>query len=66
MGELVARKYKTQSDGSMRLVSKEDIKKEGGRSPDWGDAVAMAFAPPPRGLPHRPALQLHAGHIYGR
>jgi hypothetical protein len=29
----------------MKLESKEEIRKRGGKSPDYGDAIAMAFAP---------------------
>lgn len=43
MSELTNRRYKFKSDGKMILESKEEIKKRGGKSPDWGDAVTIAF-----------------------
>jgi hypothetical protein len=43
ISQLTTRKYKFKSDGRMILESKEDIRKKGGKSPDWGDAVAIAF-----------------------
>ncbi len=44
MQELTTRRYKYLSDGRMKLESKEDIRKKGLKSPDWGDALAMVFA----------------------
>ena len=41
------------SDGACRLVSKEKIKKEYGRSPDIGDAVALTFAYPVKRIAER-------------
>lgn len=43
--ELTSRRYKYQSDGRMKLESKEEMRRKGLKSPDWGDAIAMAFAP---------------------
>jgi len=39
-----------RSDGRFELEPKHEVRKRGGRSPDWGDAIAMCFAPPPRDL----------------
>ena len=38
--------YKTHSNGSRLIESKQDMKKRGVRSPDGADAVAMTFAEP--------------------
>lgn len=43
-GELTELKYKPMSDGTVMLESKEDLKKRLGRSPDYADALALAFA----------------------
>lgn len=42
--QLTRRKYRLMSDGRTRLESKDEMKKRGLRSPDYGDAVAMAYA----------------------
>jgi phage terminase large subunit len=42
--QLTRRKYKVQSDGRMKLESKDDMKKRGLDSPDWGDAITSAYA----------------------
>lgn len=47
ISELTSRKREIRSDGRWRLEAKEKIKKRGGRSPDWGDAIAMCYAPRP-------------------
>lgn len=44
MRELTSRRYKYLSDGKMKLESKEEMRRKGLKSPDWGDAIAMAFA----------------------
>jgi len=44
MEQLARRRYKILSDGRMKLESKEEMKKRGLKSPDWGDALAMAYA----------------------
>jgi len=38
--------YKETSDSKIRLISKEKIKEEFGKSPDLGDAAALTFAVP--------------------
>lgn len=43
--ELLARHYKIQSDRTLRVESKDDLRKRLGRSPDDADALALAFAP---------------------
>jgi hypothetical protein len=48
ISELTSRKRRMRSDGRWELEPKHELKKRGGRSPDWGDALAMCFAPPPR------------------
>ena len=45
MGQVTTRQYVIQSDRTIRLEGKEDIKKKGGRSPDEADALAMTFDP---------------------
>jgi len=42
--ELRARRYKIQSDKTLRAESKDDVKKRLGRSPDDADALVLAFA----------------------
>lgn len=44
--DLTAPGYKHTSNGQILLQKKEDIKKELGRSPDTGDALALTFAFP--------------------
>jgi len=41
IGELMAQKYKISTTGTLQLVSKDEIKKELGRSPDKADALSM-------------------------
>ena len=48
VNELTSRKRRLRSDGRYELEPKKDILKRGGRSPDYGDALAMCFAPPPK------------------
>lgn len=42
--DLRARRYKIQSDKTLRVESKEEVKKRLGRSPDDADACVLAFA----------------------
>lgn len=44
VGQLVTRKYTVQSDKRIKLESKDDIRKDGRRSPDEADALAMSFS----------------------
>jgi len=46
ISDLSAPSYKTKSNGSRLIESKEDMKKRGMRSPDGADALAMTFAEP--------------------
>jgi hypothetical protein len=55
IGQLSGRKYTVLSDGRYKLESKEEIRKRGGKSPDYGDAIAMAFAPDKGPLKKAPA-----------
>jgi hypothetical protein len=48
ISELTSRKRRMRSDGRWELEPKHELKKRGGRSPDWGDALAMCFAPRPK------------------
>lgn len=48
--ELRARRYKIQSDKTLRVEGKDDLKKRIGRSPDDADALVLAFAPGASGL----------------
>ena len=50
-GDLLVQKYKITSTGKIQLWSKDDIKKELGRSPDYYDACVMAFESPGGGVP---------------
>ena len=42
--ELRARRYKIQSDKTLRVESKDDLRKRLGRSPDDADALILSFA----------------------
>ena len=44
-GELTSMKYAPRSDGKLQLESKDKMKKRLGRSPDFADALMLAFAP---------------------
>lgn len=44
LGDLVAPKWVTTSTGKIKLEEKDEIRRRLGRSPDFGDAVVMAFA----------------------
>jgi phage terminase large subunit len=48
VNELTSRKRRMRSDGRYELEAKKEILKRGGKSPDWGDALAMCFAPRPK------------------
>lgn len=43
-GQLSRLKYRLNSGGQTIIESKEDLLKRGEKSPDWADAVCMAFA----------------------
>ncbi len=43
-GDLTAPKYEQRSDGRLKLEAKKDMKRRLGRSPDDGDALALALA----------------------
>ena len=45
LADLSGVKYKINSRGQCVVESKDDMKKRLGRSPDYGDAVVLAFAP---------------------
>lgn len=64
--QLQSRKYKYQSDGRMRLESKDDLRRRGEHSPDFGDAVMLAFCDLPMSIEDTPSSGIHAGEIYGR
>ncbi len=46
LGQLTSRKYQVRSDGRIILEPKDQMKKRGLRSPDRGDAIAMAVSVP--------------------
>ena len=51
IAQVSTRKYKTQSDKTIRLESKDEMKVRLRKSPDEADAVAMTYSPavgPPR------------------
>ena len=58
IGQLTRRKYKILSDGRMKLESKDEMKKRGLKSPDWGDALAMAY-----GETRRPRPKIRASSL---
>jgi hypothetical protein len=43
--DLTSPKYEQRSDGRIALEPKAHVKSRIGRSPDWGDALALALAP---------------------
>lgn len=45
-GDLQVMKYKITSSGKIQILTKDEIKKELGRSPDYWDALVMAFEQP--------------------
>jgi phage terminase large subunit len=45
MAQLTQRPMEYTPKGQIKLVPKEDMRKKGLESPDWGDAIAAAFAP---------------------
>jgi hypothetical protein len=45
IGDLTSRKRRMRSDCRYELEPKHEAQRRGGRSPDWGDAIAMCFAP---------------------
>jgi hypothetical protein len=45
IAQITTRQYTIQSDKTIRLESKDDVKKRGGKSPDEGDALAMTYSP---------------------
>jgi hypothetical protein len=45
-GDLVAPKYRYDSEGRLKLESKEDIRNRNVPSPDSGDALGLTFAMP--------------------
>lgn len=46
ISQLSGRLLRTTSAGKVALESKDDMRRRGVKSPDWADALAMAFAPP--------------------
>ena len=46
MGDLTGPKFSFDSNGRMKLESKDDMRKRGVKSPDVGDALALTFAFP--------------------
>ena len=44
VAQVTGRSYTEQSDRTIRLESKDEIKRRGGRSPDEADALAMTYA----------------------
>ncbi len=47
VGQLLSLRYRIESGGRIRLVSKEELRKAGLPSPDKADALALAFMSPP-------------------
>ena len=46
LADLTAVKYKRNSRGQIIIVPKDEIRRVLGRSPDKGEAVMLAYAPP--------------------
>ena len=49
--ELTATRWDVQSNGKIRLVSKDEIKSQLGRSPDKADALALSYFPTEQNVP---------------
>ena len=49
--ELTAIRWDVQSNGKIRLVSKDEIKSQLGRSPDKADALALSYFPTELNVP---------------
>lgn len=60
-GQLTSLRYGYSSAGALAIETKDQLRKRGLPSPDWADAVAMAFAPSPGGF----NLPMTAGHLRG-
>lgn len=56
IGDLTSRKRRMRSDGRYELEPKHEAQRRGARSPDWGDAIAMCFAPRPNAGPDAEAF----------
>ena len=50
VAQVTGRNYTEQSDRRIRLESKDEIKRRGGRSPDEADALAMTYVAPAGGI----------------
>jgi hypothetical protein len=48
VGQLAELRYSFTSGGQTRVETKDELRRRGLPSPDWADAVALAFAPLPR------------------
>lgn len=55
--DLIKRKFKTNSDGAYEIEKKDKYRKRVGRSPDFGDAAALAYY-------RRPSPLLVLGAVY--
>lgn len=49
--ELTIMRYKISSNGKIQIVSKDDLRKDIGRSPDYYDSLVLAFEQPGGGPP---------------
>ncbi|MBE3576892.1 MAG: hypothetical protein IMX00_04300 [Limnochordales bacterium] len=65
ISQLTSRKFHYTSSGQMKLQSKEEMRRKGLDSPDWGDAVAMAFAPVAARQDPVTAQVLRRARVYG-
>lgn len=59
ISELIAPTYAYESNGKVKVASKEDLKKEGKRSPDLADAFCLTFA-------YRPPIRRKFRQEYAR
>lgn len=65
IGELVTVTYKYESNGKVKVASKDELKAEGKRSPDLADAFVLTFAyRPPINRESRPAYAKQDYNMY--
>lgn len=55
-GDMQAMRYQITSQGKIKIIAKEELKKILGRSPDYWDALVMAFETPSGGPPSVEAM----------
>lgn len=58
-GDIQAMRYQITSQGKIKIIAKEDLRKILGRSPDYWDSLVMAFETPSGGPPSVEAINTH-------